>query len=64
MSLLCSGIAPTVLAIVDVDDDDDDDGDIYEYSLTAQTHKLMTLSRFQSKLPVYQNIIILTKQLM
>ena len=55
---LCPGFAPTGLVIVDVEDDDDDDGnDTYEYSLTAQTHKLMTVSRSQSKISVYLNTI-------
>jgi hypothetical protein len=53
-------ITPTGLVIVDIDDDDNvdddnDDDDIYEYSLTAQTHELMTLSRSQTKISVYQN---------
>jgi hypothetical protein len=46
---LCPDIAPTGLVFVGVDnddDDDDDDDDIYGYSITAQTHKLMTLSGY------------------
>jgi hypothetical protein len=43
---------------VDVDNDDDDNNDnddTYEYSLSAQTHKIMTLSRSQPKISVYLN---------